>query len=161
MTNASRPDPRRVFARLKRAITLLLPALIPSWNFFDWIAPSPRIEYALTASPDVPVEQWHAYRPPPARVGLLAMLAHLFWNPHRNETLFVVACTDRLVELPNDHDAEELFSRIAGELAPTRATGWLRLRLVFVHREGESLVHETRYLSEPRELAPRSGGMQT
>lgn len=25
---------------------LLLPALIPSWNFFDVIAPAPRVEYA-------------------------------------------------------------------------------------------------------------------
>lgn len=25
---------------------LLLPAIVPSWRFFDEIAPSPRVEYA-------------------------------------------------------------------------------------------------------------------
>ena len=35
---------------MQNALRLLLPALIPSWRFFDVIAPSPRIEYALGAT---------------------------------------------------------------------------------------------------------------
>ena len=30
-----------------QTLKLLLPALIPSWRFFDTIAPSPRIEFTL------------------------------------------------------------------------------------------------------------------
>ena len=32
----------------------VLPALIPSWRFFDYIAPSPRIEFAVVAAVDDP-----------------------------------------------------------------------------------------------------------
>ena len=30
-----------------RTLKLLLPVLIPSWRFFDFIAPSPRIQFSL------------------------------------------------------------------------------------------------------------------
>ena len=32
---------------MRQIIRLLLPALIPSWRFFDVVAPSPRIEFVL------------------------------------------------------------------------------------------------------------------
>ncbi len=49
-----------------RPFALLLPALIPSWNFFDVIAPSPRIEAARLASTDAqPV--WREFRSRPQR----------------------------------------------------------------------------------------------
>ena len=28
-------------------LKLLIPALLPSWNFFDYITPSPRIQFTL------------------------------------------------------------------------------------------------------------------
>ena len=47
-------------------LKLLLPALIPSWRFFDTIAPSPRIEYALLHDPHA-AAAWREFRPRPAR----------------------------------------------------------------------------------------------
>ena len=45
-----------------RPFALLLPALIPSWNFFDVIAPSPRIEIARLVSVDTP-RVWQEFAP--------------------------------------------------------------------------------------------------
>lgn len=134
-----------------------MPALIPSWRFFDVIAPSPRIEYALGATPDTATDAWCAFRPRPDRLSALAMLGRLVWNPRWNETLFLVSCAERLVDHPTAHSQDEIFRRIAADLAraphaddlPT----WLWFRLVFVRREGKALVRETLFTSPPRRIS--------
>ncbi len=83
-----------------KPFALLLPALIPSWNFFDVIGPSPRIEYALLAAPDDGAGDWREFRPRPERLSIPAMLGRLFWNPRWNESLFLVACAERLMREP-------------------------------------------------------------
>lgn len=128
---------------------LLAPALIPSWNFFDWIAPSPRIEYALTASEDGAAETWTEFRRRPVHVSPLAMAGRLLWNPRGNETLFVVACAERMVADPTAHSEDEIFARIAADLS-AGAAPWLSFRLVFVSREGEGLVRQLLFQSRPR-----------
>jgi hypothetical protein len=136
----------------RNPLPLLLPALIPSWNFFDAIAPSPRIEYALLASPDEPPAAWREARPKPRHVSLPAMLGRLVWNPRWNESLFLVSCAERLADAPTAHSEDEIFARIAAELPPD-AGPWLTFRLVFVHREGDEIVREATYLAEPRQIA--------
>ena len=138
-------------------LRLLLPALIPSWNFFDVIAPSPRVEYALTASaadaPDA-LGEWQAFRPRPEHVSVAAMLSRLVWNPRLNETLFVVSCAERLINAPTDHSQDEIFTRLAAELTRHGATDdWLSFRLVFVSREDEAIQREVLFQSAPRRLA--------
>ncbi|OYW30111.1 MAG: hypothetical protein B7Z44_02345 [Caulobacter sp. 12-67-6] len=140
-----------------KPLTLLLPALIPSWNFFDVIAPSPRIEYALPPSSKPPKDGWREFRPRPERVPAWAMLGRLLWNPRWNETLFLVSCAERLVNTPTDHSQDEIFSRLAAELrgAPdgADAASWLSFRLVFVSREDEAIQREVLFQSAPRRLA--------
>ena len=135
------------------ALRLLLPALIPSWNFFDVIAPSPRVEYALSPSPDAP-GAWLAFRPRPQHVPVATMLRRLAWNPRLNETLFVVSCAERLIDHPTDHSQDEIFRRIAADLArrPDAATlpAWLSFRLVFLSREDEAIDSEVLFQSAPR-----------
>lgn len=139
---------------LPNPLRLLLPALIPSWNFFDVIAPSPRVEYALTADRDTAPSDWRAFRPKPERVSVPAMLGRLVWNPRWNQTLFVVACAERLVADPTDHSQDEIFRRIAADLdGEVDGGAWLSFRLVFVNREGEGLQSEVLYQSAPRRLA--------
>ena len=145
-----------------KAVRLLLPALVPSWNFFDVIAPSPRIEYALAAAPDAaPPDSWREFRPRPAHLPFWRMLARLVWNPRWNETLFLVSCAERLVDSPTAHSQDEIFRRIAADLAraPDAAelAPWLCFRLVFVRRDGEALVRESLFTAPPRrraDLAP-------
>jgi hypothetical protein len=103
-------------------LKLLLPALLPSWRFFDSVGPSPRIEYLLDR---------REFRPPPLMLPVWRMLARLVWNPQRNESLFLTSCAERLMENPTAHSANEISARVG---AP-----W---RVVVVRREGEALVRE-------------------
>ncbi len=136
---------------MSNPLRLLAPALIPSWNFFDVIAPSPRVEYALSETSTATPAAWTEFRPRPARVSPAAMLARLFWNPRWNQSLFVVACAERLVDQPTAHSEDEIFRRIAADL-PADASGWLSFRLAFVRREGEAIAREVRFQAEPRRL---------
>ncbi len=131
-----------------QSLKLLLPALIPSWNFFDVIAPSPRIEYALLSSPDAAPE-WREFRPRPQRVSATAMLSRLFWNPRRNEDLFLVSCAERLVDQPTAHSEDEIFRRIAADFGPETG-GWLRFRLLFLAWEDGAIVGEVLFTAKPR-----------
>jgi len=132
---------------------LLLPAVIPSWNFFDVIVPSPRIQYTLlNAKDDLPAE-WHEFRPRPAFVSITKMLRRMFWNPCWNESLFLVSCAERLEEHPTQHSEDEIFKRLIHELnsdsysSITKGKTHVRFRLVFIRREGEKLEEEVTYQS--------------
>lgn len=85
------------------------------------------------------------------------MLRRLLWNPRWNESLFVVSCAERLMDQPTDHSRDEIFKRIAADLARLpqgdAAGDWLSFRLVFVSREDETVSREELYRSEPRRLA--------
>lgn len=137
-----------------RSLSLLLPALVPSWRFFDTIGPSPRIEYALLASPDDAPDGWQEFRPRPQRVSPLSMLARLVWNPGWNETLFLVSCAERLADHPTAHSEDEIYRRIAADLArdPDAASQspWLCFRLVFMARDRDGLVREEGFRAQPR-----------
>lgn len=92
---------------------LLLPALIPSWRFFDRIGPAPRIEFAITERQDDKTPQWREVRPRPQQVSVGKMLVRLLWNRRRNEALYLVSCAERLVEDPTEWRATELWQRAA------------------------------------------------
>ena len=139
-----------------QALKLLLPALIPSWNFFDVIAPSPRIEYALLTSPSAPGD-WREFRPRPARLSPLAMACRMVWNPFWNESLFLVSCAERLTSEGSSSDAhseDEIFKRIAADLPGEAAdAAWLNFQLVFLTRQSEAIEREILYRPAPRRLA--------
>ncbi len=133
-----------------RAFQLLLPALIPSWNFFDVIAASPRLEYAELGAPGEATVDWREFRPRPQRLSLARMLGRLLWNARWNETLFVVSCAERLLAEPTDHSEDEIFRRIAADLADVsdQGAGWVRFRIVLVSATERSVG----FVSEPRAL---------
>jgi hypothetical protein len=132
-----------------KIVQLLLPALIPSWRFFDAIAPSPRIEFAQLENAQDGAERWQEFRPRPAHLPVSHMLARLLWNPRWNETLFLVSCAERLVENPAEHHAREIISRIQADLDQEggNAAAYLQFRLVFVSRKGKQLQKRVRFTS--------------
>ena len=135
-----------------KILKLLLPALIPSWRFFDIIAPSPRIQFTLlNAAHDTPSE-WHEFRPRPARVSFGRMLRRMLWNPVWNESLFMVSCAERIIEQPTPHSEMEIIKRICAELSPAGAASldsrFVQFRLQLIRREGEQLVQSDAYLSQ-------------
>lgn len=140
-----------------QVLKLLLPALIPSWNFFDVIAPSPRIQFALLNSEDEEPPQWREFRPRPARVSFMQMLAHMVWNPVWNESLFMISCAERLMEQPTQHSEDEILKRIVAELNRDNESAvagtLLQFRLLVVRREGEQLQQELVFESSIKPLS--------
>jgi len=131
-------------------LKLLLPALIPSWRFFDTVAPSPRIEYSLLKTSQEIHGSWQQFRPRPAQLSIISMLKRLFWNPRWNESLFLTSCAERLIANPTEHSREEIVRRIKADLTiDTIATPYLQFRLVFWTRNDHQLEQHILYISPP------------
>ena len=139
-------------------LRLLLPAILPSWRFFDAVSASPRVDYALLANPDDPAGQWREFRPRPAVLRPGTMLRRLLWNPQWNESLFLVSLSERLMSAPTDaaaqHSQRELLLRVARDL--DRHGGCdrgdhLQIRLRFVSRAGpaDQVASDIVFLSSP------------
>ena len=131
---------------------LLLPALIPSWRFFDTIAPSPRIEFTFVKTPQAASCSWQEFRPRPAHLRVGDMLRHLFWNPRWNETLFLLSCAEGLAENHEEHGAREIITRIKAEFErrgmDKTVSPYLRFRLVSVYREGARMRRRVTFTSQ-------------
>ncbi len=145
-----------------KIIKLFIPALIPSWNFFDVIAPSPRIEYTLLSSIQTTPSQWHAFRPRPAHVSLIIMLKRMLWNPWWNETLFMMSCAERLMEAPTRHSEQQILQRIISDIQQPSVnidlanTTYVQFRLLTVARHGDTLQESIVYHSGIHSLPQKS-----
>jgi hypothetical protein len=128
-----------------RTIELVLPALIPSWEFFKDVAPSPRIEYWVAE--DGPF--WREFQPRPMRVPIWAMIVRLIWNPRWNEQLFLVSCAERLVTDPTEHSVQEIKQRLAATLRPVIGRRMVQFRLVFVSEACGRTTRSIEYESAP------------
>ncbi|OIQ35509.1 MAG: hypothetical protein BM559_02820 [Roseobacter sp. MedPE-SWchi] len=142
-------------AQVLRLLSLFLPTVIPSWRFFKTVAPSPRIEYRLIAQGSAGA--WREDRPRPAHLGLGRILRRMLWNPDWNEQLYLVSCSERLIEAPSQHSVDEINLRVAQALPVGAAAQALQFRLVFLSREGGKIVKLVEYESKPVPLAPLQG----
>jgi len=151
----SSPGASQVFTFMIGPLKLLLPALIPSWNFFDVIGDSPRIEYTLLQSPDETPNDWLEFRPRPSRVPFSAMLVRLVWNAWWNETMFVVSCAERLLAEPTEHSENEIIRRIATDLTDHLdwKGGWLSFRIALLSAHEDTITREIAFISAPRHIA--------
>jgi len=144
-------------------LKLLLPALIPSWNFFDVIAPSPRIEFSLLNSDTDTPTKWQAFRPRPAQLSFRTMLKRMFWNPLWNETMFMMSCAERIMEnsTQSHHSENEILNRIINEtlknkyIKSSSPATHLQFRLLTVTRDNEQLVTEINFESRIQALPKR------
>lgn len=127
-----------------RTLQLLLPALIPSWEFFKAVAPSPRIEYWVQE--DGPY--WREFQPRPLQLSPFVMLRRMFWNPDWNDQLFLVSCAERLVTEPTEHSVEMIKSRLVQALMKSSAGQTVQFRLVFVSEAQGRAVREVEYESD-------------
>lgn len=143
-------------------LRLLLPAIVPSWRFFDMVTASPRLDYALLAASDGPAEQWQEFRPRPPVLTMGMMLRRLLWNASWNENLFLVSLSERLMSAATtetaEHSERELFLRVARHLDRSTVRDHppflqIRLRLVGRAGRGEPVISQIAYISTPRELA--------
>jgi hypothetical protein len=139
-----------MMCQMLQTFKLLLPALVPSWRFFDGIAPSPRVEYALSAD-----GAWQEFRPRPVSVSPFQVMGRLFYNARWNESLFLVSCAERLIEEPSAHSRAEILERIRADLDREGVDHEaLRFRLVFVSRaDGGGLQKQVLFVSDVDESA--------
>lgn len=104
-------------------IKLYLPVLFPSWRFFGEIGASPRVEFRVGRGP------WQAASDRPAKLTLRSSVTRLFWNPDWNESLFMIAQSERLLLEDDPAIAIEIARRVAlrhGLIAPPE----IRIRVV-------------------------------
>ena len=133
-----------------RLFRLLLPALIPSWRFFASVGPSPRIQYAVGGEDGA--ERWAEWRPRPLSTAPHQMVRRLFWNWRWNDTLFAVSRAERFLEGEGDEHAQALIRRVCADLSGVAEGRKVRIRLVLVHRQGDRLVSEEAWRSDPLSL---------
>jgi len=124
-----------------RTLSLLAPALIPSWRFFDSIAASPRIEIFTDTDPN-----WCEFRPRPQHMTTRETLLRLVYNPHWNESLYLVSCCERILESECPHAITQIQTRIERDV-PEREG--LKFRIILIAREGRELIQSTAFTSVP------------
>lgn len=132
----------------------LLPALIPSWNFFDIIAPSPRIQFTLLQSKDEMPSHWQEFRPRPSHLSFLQMLKRMLWNPNWNESLYLASCAERIIEEHTVHSENEILNRIQKELPSKKTTTatHLQFRLIFIQRQEDKLIEKVMFTSRIQKI---------
>lgn len=141
-----------------QTLKLLLPALFPSWRFFDAIAPSPRVEICLLQTKQDTPRPWAEFRPRPTYLPISHMIKRMFWNPRWNESLFLVSCCERFVETEAEIHSREILSRISADLQKQNAATapFLQFRLVYVSRVGAEIQKEILYTSPIHSLTGTS-----
>ena len=148
-----------------KTLKLLFPALFPSWNFFDTIAPSPRIEYAVFSSDNIDSNDksfmhWHAFRPHPKHVPFPTMLKRMLWNPRWNETLFMTSCSERILANPDNtqHSEDAILKTIINDLqqepsfSNTSSTLCIQFRLLTLQRKNTEIIQEHVFQSRRQQI---------
>lgn len=126
-------SPDAQFGAMIGILKLVIPVLVPSWRFFDVIAPSPRIEFQMADGP------WQPLRPKPARLSFGQQVLRLFHNPEGNQALFLTACAERLLDQPTDHSAARILAAVASDDPVDSESKDVRFRLLLVTRKSASI----------------------
>ena len=68
--------------------------------------------------------------------------------------MFLVSCAERLSQdITPEHSEREILTRMKRDLQGDADAAQFRFRLVFIHREDETLTQEILYTSAPEPLA--------
>jgi hypothetical protein len=134
-----------------KTVKLLLPALIPSWRFFDTVAPSPRIEWVLLKTAHETPNNWQEFRARPITLTVRTMLKRIFLNSRWNESLYLVSCAENLMENGAGHNEQEIVKRIKADIeqgaGDIMLMPYLQFRVVIVSTEGAQLQKHITFIS--------------
>ena len=129
-------------------LKLILPVLLPSWGFFDRIAASPRIEYALITDKSSTDYDWKDFTYRPQSRSLTDFAKSLIYNAHWNESLFAVSCAGRLLDHPTPHSEQQIIDILTRRQQPNpKRTPYLQFRIHVVEREGDKRTRDLAYIS--------------
>lgn len=141
----------------------LLPALLPSWRFFNDIGPSPRLEFCvLLHAGDSPL-RWQPLRPPPQHITVAAQLRRLVWNPHGNEALYLLSSSEKILQRQSIAAQMDIARRMtaafaSGEIATMPQDRFFVFRLLEVARGEDGLLSQVSFESPVFLLPEGSGG---
>ena len=145
--------PVRYAAQMFGLLALVLPALFPSWRFFDRVEEAPVVEWRLLDRGARPLGPWQVYGETPPRVTPAQMLLRLFWNADRNAALFMLSCAERLDTAPDAGLEAEILARIRRTAqAEAPPDGFVQFRVRFMRWQAGQMISETRHLTAPRPL---------
>lgn len=147
---------RAALTALARLPALILPIVMPSWRFFDVIAPAPHIEFGWADSATSNALAWRPFLPTPATIDWPLRLRHLWSNAARNETLYLLACADQVCYATSARAAAEIRARLERALANgslDRQGPYLCLRIRTVVRVGTELQETVAYSAPPWPVA--------
>lgn len=127
-----------------QVLKLMLPVMIPSWRFFDVIAPAPCLEIAILDDKYDPKRAWRQFRPRSKALSTHDLLRRMFWNARWNESLFLTSLAERLMHGEEAFAKREIFARIAKDID---VQGFMQFRLVFSYRDEDEIVSDVVYTS--------------
>lgn len=104
-------------------------------------------------------DNWVEFQPRPAKLSIWDMTKRLFYNPVRNEALFIASCAERLIKDEQEygvHSTNEIFARIENDIANElikREGQYIQFRLAFIIRQGDQTEKHILFLSQIKKLA--------
>ncbi len=116
-------------------LRLVLPALFPSWRFFQDVGPSPVVEVYCDRA-------WVEARPRPDAVGVFGAGLTLVWNSDCAERLYLTSCAERFLAEPSPWLLDQITS-----LLPEEATAF---RIILRHRSGAQIMDDVAIESPQR-----------
>ena len=137
---------------MQNVLKLLLPGLIPSWEFFKAVEPSPRVHWRVLHHLNGAAPAWQEYQPRPNRISLGTVIFRLFWNPRWNEALYLVSLAERLTLDPTAHSTDEIQRHLLAEAVSTGKhphDAYLQFQLAFVCEEDRGIVQTITHISDP------------
>jgi len=123
-----------------KKLMLILPAIIPSWRFFDVIAASPRIEYRIIRKQGETATKWMPFRPTPQTLSIREMITRLIWNPWWNENLYLVSCAERVFHSQCDHAKHVIAAFVKRHALDSEPLALqTQFRILFIYREDNKI----------------------
>ena len=128
-------------------VRLILPILIPSWRFFDRVGPAPLIQicrqnHCHSKKEQVIWEDIGVYALPVFNVQ--SFIQRLFWSPLRNEYLYLVSLSERLICQEEEFAEQQIFHILTRHYPDI---DHLQFRLVFADRDNEVITNHVVYTS--------------
>ena len=139
----------------KKTVFLLLPAVIPSWRFFDEIAPSPRLEYAVFDDMDKETYNWRELQLNDDKISIIDLIKRLFYNSARNHSLYIMSLSERIAGEDCAHAKKEVLRIVKlklQQLYGSPEARFFRYRLVFKLRVGSKIERHVYFMSGAKML---------
>lgn len=124
---------------------------MPSWQFFNEVAPSPRIEFAVLDTKDQEISQWQDLVSRKQEYKISDFFKSIFFNPEWNQKLYLINCAEKIVISQSKHAVKEIFKAILEKLK-LEGDKFVCFRLVFISKKSEGFREDILYQSSTKQV---------